>query len=61
MDANSFVKREQEVLRTMMGGQPVIPAEMKRFNAFMSNDGEKAKENAREITKGIDKKAFPVR
>lgn len=57
---NAFVKREQEGMLKMMGDRPGAPAEMKRFNAFMSNNGEVAQKFARELTAGIDHKAFPV-
>jgi cytochrome c peroxidase len=33
---------------------------MKKFNANMSNDGESAKAACHSLTKGLDKKAFPV-
>lgn len=57
---NAFVKREQATLKTMMGDRPGAPAEMKRFNAFMSNNGATAQASARKLTEGLDKKAFPV-
>ncbi len=57
---NAFVRREQDSMKSMMGGKPAIPKEMERFNAFMSNNGEEAQKFARELTGGLDKKAFPV-
>lgn len=57
---NAFVKREQEVMKTMMGDRPKVPAEMKRFNAFMSNNEETSESFCEKLTAGIDKKAFPV-
>jgi hypothetical protein len=57
---NAFVKREQMRMRTMMGGRPTVPAEMKDFCAYMSNDGANAQEFARDLTRGIDD-AFPVK
>lgn len=58
---NEFVKNEQANLKSMMGDRPGAPAEMKKFNAFMSNNGEVAQESARKLTAGLDKKAFPVK
>ena len=57
---NAFVKKEQDVLKTMMGDRPTVPAEMKRFDAFMSNNGDTAQAMCDKLTSGIDKKAFPV-
>lgn len=61
MSKNEFVKQEQKVLKSMMGDRPGAPAPMKKFNAYMSNNGEYAQECTRSITKGLDKKAFPVK
>jgi hypothetical protein len=60
MKKNAFVKAEQQQMKSMMGDKPSIPSEMKKFNAYMSNDGEKAQESCRKLTSGLDKKAFPV-
>ena len=57
---NAFVRREQDVMKSMMGDRPTVPAEMKRFNAFMSNNGDTAEAMCEKLTSGIDKKAFPV-
>lgn len=57
---NQFVKAEQNKMKTRMGDRPGAPAEMKHFDAFMSNDGEKAKESARKLCKGLDD-AFPLK
>jgi len=43
-----------------MGDRPGAPPEMKHFNAFMSNDGENAKESARKLCKGLDD-AYPLK
>lgn len=61
MSNNEFVKREQQIMKSMMGDRPGAPAEMKRFNAYMSNNGNCAQECAVDATKGLDKKAFPVK
>lgn len=58
--ANDFVRREQDVLRSMMGNRPKMKAEDSRFDARMMNDGEAAKAAARKLTKDLDKRAFPV-
>ena len=59
-NANDFVKKEQSILRSMMGSRPSIKAEDSRFDARMMNDGEAAKAAARKLVKDIDKRAFPV-
>jgi len=57
---NAFVKKEQATMKSMMGDRPGAPAPMKKFNAYMSNDGDAAESLARSATEGLDKKAFPV-
>ena len=57
---NAFVKAEQMKLKKHMGNRPGAPAEMKHFDAFMSNDGKKAKESARKLCSGLDD-AFPLK
>lgn len=57
---NAFVKSEQSKMKGRMGSRPGAPKEMKEFNAFMSNDGEKAKMSARKLCKGLDD-AFPLK
>lgn len=57
---NAFVKAEQEKMKKRMGDRPGAPPEMKHFDAFMSNDGEKAKMSARKLCKGLDD-AFPLK
>lgn len=60
IDKNDFVKKHQEMQAAMTGERPVMPAEMKRMNAYMSNTGEAATKFASMLTKGIDEKAYPV-
>lgn len=60
MSNNAFVKAEQNKMRAKMGDRPGAPAEMKHFNAFMSNNGEVAKESARKIAGSLDD-AFPLK
>lgn len=57
---NQFVKAEQNKMKSRMGDRPGAPKEMQKFDAFMSNDGEKAKESARKLCKGLDD-AFPLK
>jgi hypothetical protein len=57
---NAFVKAEQAKMKTRMGNRPGAPREMMEFNAFMSNDGEKAQMSARKLCKGMDD-AFPLK
>lgn len=57
---NAFVKAEENKMKSRMGNRPGAPAEMMHFNAFMSNDGEKAKESARKLCKGLED-AFPLK
>ena len=57
---NSFVKTEQAKLKGMMGNRPGCPPEMKKFDAYMSNDGDKAQASARKLCKGLDS-AFPLK
>lgn len=57
---NAFVKAQQAKLKTHMGNRPGAPREMKEFNAFMSNDGEKAKMSARKLCATLDD-AYPLK
>lgn len=60
MSNNAFVKAEQGKILAKMGDRPGCPPEMKKFNAFMSNNGEVAQESCRKLTKGLED-AFPVK
>jgi len=57
---NEFVKRQQAEVAGMAGRAPNLKAESMEFNAYMCNNGENAQRFAREVTAGLDKKAFPV-
>jgi len=46
--------------KKMMGDRPKMKKEMEEFNAYMSNDGENAKEFGRKLCKGLDD-AFPLK
>lgn len=60
-DANAFVKKKQNELDSMAGRAPNLMQEAMCTNAYMTNNGMHAKEFGRELTSGLDKKAFPVR
>jgi len=57
---NAFVKKEQAKMKTRMGNRPGAPKAMLEFNAFMSNDGEKAEAAGRKLCMGLDD-AFPLK
>lgn len=57
---NAFVKAEQMKMKSKMGNRPVMRREMEEFNAYMSNDGEKAQEFARDLCRTMDD-AFPLK
>jgi len=58
---NAHVKSGQAKMKARMGDKPKCPKEMKKFDAYMCNDGESAKGFARKLTKGLDKDAFPLK
>ena len=60
-DKNAFVKKQQAEMARMAGKHPEMRADLMEFDAEMSNDGMHAQEFARELTKGLDKVAFPVK
>ena len=60
-DKNAFVRREQMNVKARAGRVPDLKAASMEFDAYMCNNGEHAQEFARELTKGIDKEAFPVK
>lgn len=61
MSNNSFVKQGQNNIKSMMGDRPGAPAEMKKFNAYMSNNENTVNATVSKLTAGLDKKAFPVK
>lgn len=61
MSNNAFVKKGQNNMKSMMGDRPGAKPEAKHFNAYMCNDGDLAQKMARDLTAGMDKKAFPVK
>ena len=58
---DSFVKKQQAELSRYAGKSPMLKGEAMEFDAYMCNDGEHAQELARDITKGMDKVAFPLK
>lgn len=60
-DANNFVKKEQREQDKYAGRDPKLKNEALEFNAYMCNNGKHAQMFATELTKGLDKVAFPVR
>lgn len=59
--SDSFVKSQEAKLARMGGRAPRLEEKDMEFNAEMMNDGMHAQEFARELTKGLDKEAFPVK
>lgn len=57
---NAFVRAEQAKMKGKMGDRPAMKKEMEEFNAYMSNDGEKAQSFGRKLCKGLDD-AFPLK
>ncbi len=58
---DAFVKKVQSDQSRYAGKAPVLKAEDMKFNATMMNTGVHAQEFARDLTKGLDKVAFPVK
>lgn len=56
-----FVKKTQDAQAKYAGKVPSLKPEAEQFNAYMCNNGEHAQEFARDLTKGLDKTAFPVK
>lgn len=57
---NAFVKAEQQRMKAKMGGRPRMEKDMERFDAYMSNDGEKAQSFGRKLCSTMDD-AFPLK
>lgn len=58
---DAFVKKVQAQQAKHAGRAPKLEAKSMEFNAYMCNNGEHAQEVARDITKGLDKVAFPLK
>jgi hypothetical protein len=58
---DAFVKKVQGECDKYAGKAPNLEAKFEKFNAAMMNNGPHAQEFARDLTKGLDKVAFPVK
>lgn len=58
---NAFVKKVQSEQAKFAGKAPKLEDKSLNFNAYMCNNGMHAQEVARDLTKGLDKTAFPVK
>ena len=58
---NAFVKSHEAMTATMAGKAPNLEARYMNFDSCMVSDGEHAQSFARELTSGLDKKAYPVK
>lgn len=59
--SNAHVKKVQAAQSKNAGKNPDLKGEAMEFNAYMCNNGMHAQELTREVTKGLDKVAFPVK
>ncbi len=57
---NEFVKRVQNEQGRYAGRNPKMEPEMMDFCSYMSNNGAHAQKFGKELTRGLDKSAFPV-
>jgi hypothetical protein len=57
---DAFVKKQQAELSRMGGRAPDLKGEAMEFNAYMCNNGAHAQRFAKELTRGLDKVAYPV-
>ena len=61
-ESNSFVKKGQNALESLgMKKEVHLNEKYMRMDQCMISDGEHAQKFARELTGGLDKKAFPVK
>jgi len=60
-ESNSFVKAEEAKTKKYAGRPPKMEDRFYKFDACMMNNGEHAQRLAKDITKGIDHEAFPIR
>ena len=59
MSNNAFVKGVGNKLDSKMGDRPGCPPAMKKFDAYMSNDGQAAKMSANKLAGGLED-AYPL-
>ena len=55
---NAFVKGVQNKMKNKMGDRPVVPKEMKKFDAYMSNNEATVKVAENKLCGGLED-AFP--
>lgn len=58
---NEFVKKQQAMTASMGGKAPNLDGMYMNFDSCMINNGAHAQDFGRELTSGLDKKAFPVK
>jgi hypothetical protein len=58
---NAFVRNHQAMTATMGMKEGRLEDRYMHFDSCMISDGEHAQELARDLTAGLDKKAFPVK
>jgi len=58
---DAFVKKTQADQARFAGKAPNLKKESMEFNAYMCNNGAHAQDFARDLTKGLDKTAFPLK
>ena len=58
---HAFMKKVQGAQARYAGRAPKLQAESLEFSSYMCNNGEHAQEFARDLTRGLDKSAFPVK
>lgn len=55
------MKKQQAMVAPMSGKAPNLDGMYMNFDSCMVNNGSHAQEFGRELTAGLDKKAFPVK
>ena len=58
---NQFVRKVQNEQAAHAGRTPNLKGESLEFSSYMCNNGMHAQELAKDITKGLDPVAFPVK
>jgi hypothetical protein len=58
---NQFVKKVQAEQSRHGGVPPKLKMEAMEFNAYMCNNGMHAQELAKDLTKGLDPVAYPLK
>lgn len=58
---NAFVREHESMTASMGAKAPNLEGRYMNFDSCMVSDGMHAQEFARDLTHGLDKKAFPVK